>query len=74
MKVARIWLCKDIELNVEQDENKKMKPINALEIFSETHWRLLEQGICCNIPSDLSATDKSMADLMDRASTDIKSL
>jgi len=74
MKVARIWLGKDIELNVEQDENKKMKPINALEIFSETHWRLLEQGICCNIPSDLSATDKSMADLMDRAGSDIKSL
>lgn len=74
MKVAQLWLGKDIELNVEQDENKKMKPINPLDIFSETHWRLLEQSIACNIPDDYSATDRSMADLMERASTDMAAL
>ena len=71
MKVARVWLGKDIELNTDQDENKKMKPIKPLDYFSEVHWRLLEQSICCNIPEEYSATDKSMADLMERASTDM---
>lgn len=72
MKVAHIWLGKDIELNVEQDENKKMLPIKPLDYFSEVHWKLLEQSICCNIPSELSATDRSMSDLMERASTDME--
>ena len=74
MKVARVWLGKDIELNVEQDENKKMKPIQPLQIFSEAHWRLLEQSISCNIPAEYSATDRSMADLMDRAGTNMETL
>ena len=51
MKVARVWLGKDIELNVEQDKDKKMLPIKPLDYFSEVHWKLLEQSICCNIPA-----------------------
>ena len=74
MKVARVWLGKDIELNVEQDKNKKMLPIKPLDIFSEVHWKLLEQSVCCNIPAELSATDKSMADLMERASTNMEAI
>ena len=50
MKVARCWLGKDVELNVEQDENKRMKPIKPSEYFSAKHWELVEQGIACNIP------------------------
>lgn len=38
MKVAHIWVGKDIELNTDQDENKKMKPLNASEIFTDKHW------------------------------------
>ena len=34
MKVARIWAGKDIELPLEQDENKKMLPINPLDYMT----------------------------------------
>jgi magnesium-transporting ATPase (P-type) len=51
-----------------------MKPIDPLKEFSEIHWRLLEQSICCNIPAHLSATDISMADLMKRASTNMEDI
>lgn len=76
MKVARCWLGKDVELNVEQDENKRMKPIKPSEYFSAKHWELVEQGIACNIPppEQLSATDKSMFDLLERASSDLDAL
>lgn len=50
MKVAHVWLGKDIELNVEQDGEENMKPIKPLDYFSEVHWKLLEQSICCNVP------------------------
>jgi len=74
MKVANVWLGKDIQLNTDQDENKKMVKIRPLDVFAETHWRLLEQAICCNIPPELSATDRSMADLMERAGTDMDAM
>ena len=76
MKVARIWVGKDIELNIEQDvETKKMLPLNASEIFTSTHWSLIESSVACNIPADkLSATDKAMADLLERCSSDIEVL
>ena len=70
MKVSSVWIGKDVTLNVDQDENKKMKPIVATDYFSGIHWALVEQGISCNIPSEHSATDKSMADLLERAGTD----
>ena len=40
------------------------------------HWELVEQGIACNIPppEQLSATDKSMYDLLERASSDLDAL
>lgn len=74
MKVAHVWLGKDIELNVEQNADKSMRPIAPLEIFSEVHWKLLEQSVSCNIPSEYSATDRSMADLMTRAGTNMEDL
>ncbi len=66
MKVARVWVGKDIELNTDQDENKKMKPIKPLEIFTETHWKMLEASIACNVPLEFGATDKGMVDLLMR--------
>ena len=41
MHVARIWVGKDIEINTDQDENKKLKPITPLDIFTEAHWKML---------------------------------
>ena len=41
MQVARIWVGKDIEINTDQDENKKLKPIAPLDIFTEAHWKML---------------------------------
>lgn len=41
MQVARIWIGKDIEINTDQDENKKLKPITPLDIFTEAHWKIL---------------------------------
>lgn len=71
MKVARVWVGKDIELNTDQDENKKMKPIAPLEIFTEIHWRMLEASIACNVPLEYGATDKGMVDLLERGGTDM---
>jgi len=38
MKVAHVWTGRDIELNTEQDENKKMKPLDAASTFNPKHW------------------------------------
>jgi hypothetical protein len=35
---------------------------------------MLEQQIACNIPKDLSATDKAMSDLLERGGTDISTI
>lgn len=77
MKVVNVWLGKDIALPQIQDEvTKKMLPINPLEFFSQTHWNLLQTSIACNIPpqEDFSATDKGMADLLERSGCDIESM
>lgn len=66
MKVAWIWAGKDIELNIDQDENKKMLPIKPLEIMGETHWNLISTSIACNVPTEFGATDKGMVDLLER--------
>jgi Ca2+ transporting ATPase len=77
MKVVNLWLGKDISLPQDQDEaTKKMKPLNPSDYFSSAHWELLQTSIACNIPpkKDFSATDKGMADLLERCGTDITSL
>lgn len=75
MKVARVWVGKDIELNVEQDEaTKKMKPIDPVDYFTQIHWDLISQSIACNVSEDYGATDKGMVDLLERASTNIDAL
>jgi len=71
MKVAWIWAGKDIELNVDQDENKKMKPINPTDYMTQEHWDLISTSIACNIPEDFGATDKGMVDLLERGSCDM---
>lgn len=43
MKVAQIWFGKDISLDVTQDENKKLKPVDPLKTFpTPLHWELLQ--------------------------------
>ena len=74
MKVARVWVGKDVELNTDQDENKKMKPINPLDYFTQSHWSLMEVSIACNVPEEYGATDKGMVDLLGRASTDMEAI
>jgi len=74
MHVAHVWTGKDIELPVEQDENKVIKPINKDDYFSPVHWSMIEQQVACNIPKDLSATDKSMYDLLTRCGTDVAAI
>ena len=46
----------------------------ASDYFPAVHWSLVEQAIACNIPSHFSATDLSMADLLERCGTDINSI
>jgi len=70
MKVAHVWCGKDIELPLEQDENKKMKPIKPSDYFTDAHWDLISQSVACNIPEDFGATDKGMVDLLERGNVD----
>lgn len=101
MKVAHMWVGKDVELALEQEEltpaqvkqNEetekgddgklikkipivaKMKPIDPMALFP-AHWETVIQAISCNIPplTDLSATDKSMVDLLERGGVDSETL
>jgi len=74
MKVAWVWTGKDIEMNLDQDENKEMKPIKPLEIFTQTHWDHITTSIACNIPEEFGATDKGMVDLLKRGGVKIEDL
>lgn len=76
MHVEHVWVGKDVELPVKQDEKKKILPINHGDYFSAAHWAMIEQQVACNIPKekDLSATDRSMADLLTRSGTDIAAI
>ena len=74
MKVANVWVGKDVTLNVEQDENKEMKPITPSDYFTDLHWELLTTSIACNIPAVFGATDKGMVDLLKRGSVDMQAL
>lgn len=72
MKVARVWVGKDIELNTDQDEKtKKMTPIEPLSIFTQIHWNMLKASIACNVPNEYGATDKGMVDLLERGGVDM---
>ena len=71
MKVARVWVGEDKELNVEQDENKKMKPINPSDYFTDAHWKMIQASIACNVPLEYGATDKGMVDLLERGGCNI---
>ena len=75
MKVAHVWVGKDVELDLTQDINKKMLPIDPMKEFPN-HWAAITQAIACNMPpnKDLSATDKSMFDLLERGSVDPETL
>lgn len=64
----------DTELNIDQDENKKMKPIKPLDMFKPLHWDMLCQSVACNVPDKCGATDKGMVDLLERASINITDL
>lgn len=75
MKVTKVWLGKDISIPADQDPvTKKMLPIKAADYFSENLWKVLEMSIACNIPppDDYSATDKGIADLCERAGTNLE--
>lgn len=77
MKVTRVWLGKDISIPAEQDEKtKKMLPIKPADYFPEANWKDLEMSIALNVPpkDDFSATDKGMADLLERAGTDYEAM
>ena len=37
MKVSSVWIGKDLTLNVDQDENKKMKPIGVAAAVVHPH-------------------------------------
>ena len=75
MKVARVWVGKDIELNTDQDEKtKKMLPIEPLKIFTKIHWDMLQASIACNVPNEYGATDKGMVDLLERGGVDMHDL
>ena len=66
MKVAQVWLGKDISLDITQDENKKLKPVDPLKTFpTPLHWNLLQQSIACNVPFDYGATDKGLVELIE---------
>ena len=43
MQVAHVWVGKDVELPVDQDEDKKMKPISVGDYFTQDHWSMIEQ-------------------------------
>ena len=80
MHVAHVWTGKDIELPVEQDLEKVIKPINKDDYFSAAHWSMIEQQVACNIPKPgpdlkgLTATDRSMYDLLTRCGTNIDTI
>lgn len=65
--------------NKKADEEKKvrkMKPITPTDFFTAEQWKLIESSIACNVPKveDFSATDKGMADLLERGGTNIDTL
>jgi magnesium-transporting ATPase (P-type) len=74
MKVANVWVGKDVALNTDQDENKKMKPLNAKDIFTDKHWEMISTAIACNVPEDYGATDKGMVDLLERCSASMSEI
>lgn len=74
MKVAHVWTGRDIELNTEQDENKKMKPLDAATTFNPKHWEMISTAIACNVPDDFGATDKGMVDLLERCAVNMNDL
>jgi magnesium-transporting ATPase (P-type) len=77
MKVTKVWLGKDIDIPIDQNEvTKEMLPIKPADFFPESLWKVLEMAIACNIPpaDDYSATDKGMADLLSRAGTDLQGM
>lgn len=53
-----------------------MLPIKVSDYFQENLWKMLEMSIACNIPpkDDYSPTDKGMADLLERAGTDLDAI
>jgi magnesium-transporting ATPase (P-type) len=71
MKTARVWVDKDIELNIDQDENGKMTKLDASKVFPASHWGLIEQIIAIDTEQECGATDKGMVDMLERTNTDI---
>jgi Ca2+ transporting ATPase len=65
MKVARVWLDKDVELNLDQDDEGKMTKIDP-GMFPAQPWETLVTSIVCNVPEEVGATDKGMTDLLER--------
>ena len=67
MKVAAVWLDKDIRLSLEQapDGHKLMTKVDT-KVFPESLWPLLKTSIICNVPEKVGATDKGMTDLLER--------
>jgi len=61
-------------LNTDQDENKKMKPINPLDLMPQDMWNHISTSIACNVPDEYGATDKGMVDLLQRASVDMDTI
>ena len=65
MKVARVWLDKDVELNLDQDDMGKMTKLDT-SLFPQAPWDMLVTSIVCNVPEEVGATDKGMTDLIER--------
>jgi len=74
MQTARVWVDKDIQLNLDQDADGNMTKLDSATIFPSTHWPLLEISIACNTPDDCGATDRGMIDLLKRCDTQIDDL
>jgi len=76
MKVTNIYCGKDFQLDITQDEKtKQMSKLTWEQIFganAKIFGKLIEQNISCNTTAEPGPTDRSMIDLLDRCSVDIK--
>jgi len=72
MKVTNIWAGKDVTIpqGIDHDTNK-MLPFDWKMYFSENHAQQFQQGIACNTPESVNATDRATIEFLERMGCDI---
>lgn len=72
MTVTRVFVGKDVNININQEEktdedgNRALLPLQLSEYFNEIFSTHIAAGIICNSPEKTGATDRSMVEFIAR--------